>query len=40
MGIDSATHKIYLPSADYDETKPKAIPGTFKILVIAQNAVR
>jgi YVTN family beta-propeller protein len=44
MGVDSATHKIYLPTADYEETKPgatgrpKAIPGTFKILVVAHNA--
>ena len=42
MGIDSATHKIYLPTADYEEQKPgatgrpKAIPGTFKILVVSQ----
>jgi len=42
MGIDSVTHRIYLPSADYEEPKPgatgrpKTIPGTFKILVVAQ----
>jgi len=42
MGIDSATHRIYLPTADYEEQKPgatgrpKTIPGTFKILVVAQ----
>ena len=41
MGIDSATHTIYLPTADYEEMKtgatgrPKIIPGTFKILVVA-----
>jgi DNA-binding beta-propeller fold protein YncE len=42
MGIDSASHRIYLPTADYEELKPgasgrpKTIPGTFKILVVAQ----
>jgi hypothetical protein len=41
MGVDSATHRIYLPTADYEEVKPgatgrpKTIPGTFKILVLA-----
>jgi len=44
MGIDSATHKIYLPTADFEEVKPGAtgrprtIPGTFKILVVAPHA--
>jgi hypothetical protein len=44
MGIDSATQRIYLPTADYEETKPgatgrpKTIPGTFKILVVAAHA--
>jgi hypothetical protein len=42
MGIDSSTHKIYLPTADYEEMKPgatgrpKMIPGSFKILVVAR----
>lgn len=42
MGIDSSTHKIYLPTADYEEVKPGAtgrprmIPGSFKILVVAR----
>ena len=42
MGIDSSAHRIYLPTADYEEQKPgatgrpKTIPGTFKILVVAQ----
>ena len=41
MGVESATHKIYLPTADYEEVKPgatgrpKMIPGSFKILVVA-----
>ena len=41
MGVDSATHRIYLPTADYEEAKPgatgrpKMIPGSFKILVVA-----
>ena len=41
MGVDSATHKIYLPTADYEEVKPgatgrpKIIPGSFKVLVVA-----
>jgi hypothetical protein len=44
MAIDSATHTIYLPMAEYEEVKPgatgrpKMIPGTFKILVVAQHA--
>jgi DNA-binding beta-propeller fold protein YncE len=41
MGVDSTTHRIYLPSADFEEVKPgaagrpKTIPGTFKIVVVA-----
>ena len=41
MGVDSSTHRIYLPTAEYEESKPgatgrpKTIPGTFKILVVA-----
>jgi DNA-binding beta-propeller fold protein YncE len=37
MGLDPATHHIYLPSADYApgaNGKPSPKPGTFKILVI------
>ncbi len=40
MGLDSTTHKIYLPTAEYEQMKPgstgrpKTIPGTFKILVV------
>jgi hypothetical protein len=42
MGVDSSTHKIYLPTADYEEVKPgatgrpKMIPGSFKILVVGR----
>jgi hypothetical protein len=44
MGIDSSTHKIYLPTSDYEEPKPGdthrpvAKPGSFKILVISKLA--
>jgi hypothetical protein len=43
MGVDQATHKIYLPTADFEEVKPgatgrpKMIPGTFKIIVVARH---
>jgi hypothetical protein len=46
MGVDSITHKIYLPTAEYEEVKPgatgrpKTIPGTFKILLVAKHAAR
>ena len=41
IAIDEATHKIYLPTADFEplpsdakpNTRPKMIPGSFKILV-------
>jgi hypothetical protein len=42
MGIDDSTHKIYLPTADFDAPKPGATgrpapkPGTFKIIVVSQ----
>ena len=42
MGIDSSSGKIYLPTADFEEQKPgaterpKAKPGTFKILVVSR----
>lgn len=42
MGIDSSSRKIYLPTADFEEQKPgaterpKAKPGTFKILVVSR----
>ncbi len=41
MAVDNTTHKIYLPTAEFEEVKPgatgrpKSIPGTFKILVVA-----
>jgi hypothetical protein len=38
MTIDPATHKIYLPTAQFDapaegQRRGKMVPGTFKILV-------
>jgi YVTN family beta-propeller protein len=42
MGIDNSTHKIYLPTADFEAVKaggsgrPIAKPGTFKIIVVSQ----
>ena len=46
MGVDPATHKIYLPTAEYEGAKPgstgrpKIVPGTFKIVVVAQHPSR
>lgn len=41
MDIDAAGHKVYLPTAELEEAKagerPKAKPGTFMILVVAQH---
>ena len=43
MDIDAAMHKVYLPTADFDEPKPGATgrptakPGTFMIVVVAQH---
>jgi YVTN family beta-propeller protein len=42
MGVDDSTHKIYLPTADFEAAKaggngrPVAKPGTFKIVVVSQ----
>lgn len=42
MGIDESTHTIYLPTSDFEATKPGvsgrpiAKPGTFKIVVVSQ----
>ena len=42
MGIDPGTHKIYLPTAEFEEVKPGATgrpaakPGTFMIVVVAR----
>ena len=42
MGIDPTTHKIYLPTAEFEDPKPGATgrpamkPGTFMIVVVAQ----
>jgi hypothetical protein len=41
MGVDSSTHKIYLPTAEFEDPKPGATgrpvmkPGTFMIVVVA-----
>jgi DNA-binding beta-propeller fold protein YncE len=41
LGVDSATHKIYLPTSEFEapagpSSRPKAKPGTFMILVVSQ----
>ena len=40
MDIDNAAHKIYLPTAEFEEAKPgarpAAKPGTFMIVVIGR----
>jgi hypothetical protein len=42
LDIDTRTHKIYLPTADFEDPKPGASgrpvakPGTFKILVVSR----
>jgi DNA-binding beta-propeller fold protein YncE len=42
MGIDESTHKVYLPTADFEAAKaggngrPVAKPRTFKIVVVSQ----
>lgn len=45
MGIDSSTHTIYLPTAEFEPTKPgerrpQTKAGTFKIVVVAQSERR
>ena len=42
MGIDSRTHTIYLPTAEFEpvkpgERRPQAKPGSFEIVVVAQS---
>ena len=41
MDIDAADHKIYLPTAEFEEAKagerPKAKPGSFMILVVGRH---
>lgn len=40
MGVDAASHKIYLPTAEMEPAaagqRPKAKPGTFKVLVVGE----
>ena len=44
MGVDPTTHRIYLPTAEYEAPKPGSSgrptvkPGTFMILVVARHA--
>ncbi|HEY5328340.1 MAG TPA: YncE family protein [Acidobacteriaceae bacterium] len=46
MGIDMSTHKIYLPTAEFEEVKPGAAaarpkqkPGSFMIVEVGRNAL-
>jgi hypothetical protein len=38
MGVDSKSHKIYLPTSEFEEaapgTRPRSKPGTFKIITL------
>jgi outer membrane protein assembly factor BamB len=41
LGVDSATHEIYLPTSEFEapaspSSRPKAKPGTFMIVVVSQ----
>jgi hypothetical protein len=39
LGVDSLTHLIYLPTAEFETTsvpRPKAKPGTFMIVVVGR----
>jgi hypothetical protein len=42
MGVDPATHKVYLPTAEFEDqpagstSRPKAKPGTFMVVVVAR----
>jgi hypothetical protein len=46
MGVDPTTHKIYLPTAEFEEPKPGAArgpatkPGTFTIVVVARQGAK
>jgi hypothetical protein len=45
MGIDSTTHNVYLPTAEFEESKPGARrpamkPGTFMIVVVERRAAQ
>jgi DNA-binding beta-propeller fold protein YncE len=43
MGLDSTTHRIYLPAAEFEigpNKKPSPKPGTFKILVVGRRAAK
>lgn len=41
LGIDETTHRVYLPTADFEPAasptgRPKAIPGSFEIVAVAR----
>ncbi len=40
MGVDPSTHIVYMPTAEFEEAqaggRPKAKPGTFMVVVVAQ----
>ena len=45
MGVDPSTHKIYLPTAEFEESKPgerrpAMKPGTFMIVVVAPHSAQ
>src|SRR6266853_5593566 len=43
MGVDPATHRIYLPAAEYEtgaNGRRAVKPGTFMILVVARQAAK
>jgi hypothetical protein len=44
MGVDPTTHRIYLPTAEFEEPKPggraTTKPGTFMIVVVAPHAAK
>lgn len=44
MGVDPTTHTIYLPTAEFEEAKPgarpRAKPGTFRIVVVARRGAQ
>jgi hypothetical protein len=44
MGVDTTTHTIYLPTAEFEEAqagaRPRAKPGTFMIVVVARQGAK
>jgi hypothetical protein len=42
LAIDQVTHQVYLPTGDFKQKDPRVfrptvIPGTFRVLVVANN---